>query len=90
MYARITRDLLYDGATITNDRSGDIIIGDKTTDDHVGGMLDVRLLDDDRIPYFLARADDDALEDLYEWAYHDSGVTILQVKHGANWVDEIS
>jgi hypothetical protein len=89
VYAKITKDLLCDGDVITVNREG-----------HTWGELElkggvvlhkIRLLDDDRIPYYEGIATDDALETVFEFAMHDVGCTILQVKDLAGeWIDAIS
>ena len=89
MYAKITKDKLWQEGDSLPSRAGAYITGDPTQAE--GPLLKVRLLDDDREHYYTAEADDEALERLYEWAMHDAGVTILQVKgNDGIWRDEIS
>lgn len=89
MYAKITRDLIWSpGDTFKNRQNVTIIGEERAVADP--NCLRVRLLDDDRTPYYEAIADDEALEPLFEWAMRDSGVTILQVREGNGWVDTIS
>jgi hypothetical protein len=93
MYAKITKDLLYDGKLIQNDRTNEVIFGALQPGED---LRVVRLLDDDRDVYYEAEATEDALEDLFEWAMKDSGVTILQTRKidmsngRLVWDDEIS
>lgn len=93
MYAKITKDHLDLGDVLSDwkPRDGQVII-DRSSPPHSHDIerLEVRLLDDDRELYYEAVATDDALEDLFMWAQRDAGVTILQVKKGNAWVDEIS
>lgn len=83
MYAKITRDLIAQGDW--DPRTGVVFDGAP-----VGDVLKVRLLDDDRDVYYLADADDEALEPLLSWAARDVGTTILQQRIDGNWVDVIS
>lgn len=91
MYAKITKDHLFDGDIIDRDRSGAVIIrtgGELTHTEPT--LLDVRLYDDDDELYYEAIATDDALEDLFDWAQRDSGVTKLDVKRDGEWKVEIA
>ena len=85
MYAKITKDLLHDDTLITDGRTGLEWKGEPQ-----GGILRVRILDDDREVYYEAVADDEALETLLDWAMRDAGATILQVRYGNEWRDTIS
>lgn len=88
MYAKITKDLLspLDGPYAEENRDGMTVFGGEP----VGELLKVRLLDDDRTPYYEVEADDEVLERLAYWAEIDSGVTILQTREGNGWKDCIS
>lgn len=86
MYWKITKDNLWEEGDSLPSRVG---FRTKTNEPRLDALLDVRLLDDDREHYYTAVADDEALEDLYHWAYRDAGVTILQVKTDGKWVDTI-
>jgi hypothetical protein len=89
MYAKITKDLIWEPGDQSDSRVNEVVICKFHTpvpDD----LLDVRLLDDDRILYYEALADDESLEHLFYWAQRDAGVTILQVKKGGKWEDVIS
>ena len=96
MYAKIMKDHLFDPvATLTDDlgltdRTGVVLFGGPSErEDPL--LLDVRLLDDDRILYFECLADDESLERLADWAARDSGCTILQTKDAnGTWQDTIS
>lgn len=85
MYAKITKDHLFDGDIITDDRTGEIIVSELRERPAKQPILDVRLYDDDGELYYEALADDEALEALYSWAAHDAGVTMLKVKNGNKW-----
>ena len=87
MYAKITKDLLYDGEGISHSHVGTIPVSNGIIS---GELLQVRLLDDDGEHYYTAEADDEALEPLFEWAMRDSGVTLLQVRKDGKWVDTIA
>lgn len=90
MYARITKDKLWEPGDSLPSREGEVIV-DHHNGEFSGTVLDVRLLDDDREHYYTAVADDDALEALFDWAMFDAGCTILQVKdEDGNWKDEIA
>lgn len=89
MYAKITKDLLFDGKIITSDRSGMVVIG-REEDKSTAEIIVCRLLDDDRIPYYMAVSDDEALEELFYWAMRDSGCTILQTRGDGGWRDALS
>lgn len=86
MYAKITKDLLYDGKIIEIDRTGIVLLNGTP----IGDTLEVRLLDDDREVCYLALADDEGLETLYSWAMSDAGTTILQTKGRDGWEDALS
>lgn len=86
MYAKITNDHLFDGTIITNDRTGKVLLEGEPVDK----LYKVRLLDDDRELCYEAEADDEALEDLFDWAQRDVGVTILQCETASGWEDTIS
>lgn len=87
MYAKITKDHLFDSReSFPMDYEGKILLRGPLT----GELIDVKLLDDDRILYYEAVADDESLEWLYGWAMHDAGVTILQTKKDGEWTDCIS
>jgi len=75
MIARIIEDLLNEEGDEIPSRAG-MSFGDGNVE---GKLYIVRLLDDDRIPYFVGISDDASLEPLYEWGMHDSGTTILQI-----------
>lgn len=90
MYAKITKDLLYEPPDdVVGDRTGVVLICPEDGQPD-GPLLKVRLLDDDRIPYYEAEATDETLEELASWAGRDSGCTILQTQKAGAWVDTIS
>lgn len=77
MYAKITKDHLFDGTTIPNDRTGTVLLDDGLPhqDDT---CMKVKIYDDDDELYYEALVDGaDAMEELFEWAIRDSGVTRL-------------
>lgn len=82
MYAKITKDLLFEKEIF--DRSQ---VGLQWGERPVGNLIQFRLLDDDRILYYEGEGDDEALETVFFWAQRDSGVTILQTRVQAGWVD---
>lgn len=86
MYWKITQDYLYDGNYITENRTGKEV-GERNESEP---LLRVRLYDDDEELYYTVLSEDSSLEDLYEWAMYDSGVTILKVwERGKGWVHTI-
>lgn len=94
MYAKITKDLINCEEILGVEyvRENKVIFG--TLEDATCGepfMLRVRLLDDDRIPYYEADVDEDAaLEPLFFWCQRDAGCTILQVWYtDRGWEDVI-
>lgn len=97
-YAKIVKDYLFDPTdkilvdSGLSDRSGVVLFGTPPAGNPGTRpeVLDVRLLDDDRILYYHCLATDAALERLAEWGARDSGTTILQVKKDGVWTDEIS
>jgi hypothetical protein len=92
MYAKIIQDHL----DVTEDlgeeyqREGKVIIGSEEQIE--GPILDVRVLDDDRVPYYTLKVDDQSLEAVFAWCQQDTGSTILQVKdhEDKEWRDVIS
>lgn len=90
MYAKIIKDHIDCTAELGEEyrREGLVVYGPGSNEPE--GLLDVRLLDDDRELMYDCRADDEALEDLLSWAARDVGATILQVKEAGKWVDTIS
>jgi hypothetical protein len=87
-YAKITEDHLWKEGDVSPSRIG-WSLGDEQ-ERPTEGVLQVRLLDDDRELYYTAEATDDALETLHSWAGIDAGVTILQVLKGDVWEDVIA
>jgi len=98
MYAKIVKDHLWDPVDQVmvdsglSDRTGVVLFGVPPAG-NTGTrpeVLDVRLYDDDGILYYECLATDDALENLFDWAQRDSGVTLLQVKVNDEWKDTIA
>lgn len=92
MYAKITKDHLYDGKTIGRNLTGVVLIAKKPRDDQPvpADAVEVRLYDDDEILYYEVLATDETFEWLVSWGARDSGVTILKTKQDGNWIHVIS
>lgn len=89
MYARITEDLLYeDGDDIVPNREGMLLYdGSVPTPENT---VKLRLLDDDRIPYYIVVCDEEAEEPVFNWGHRDSGVTLVQIWKDNKWEDYMS
>lgn len=90
MYAKIVKDHLGVEDVLGPDfaREGMVVIGQGSNEPD--GLIDVRLLDDDRELYYEVRASEDSLEHLMDWGMHDAGATILQTKDmTGEWRDTI-
>ena len=89
MYAKITKDLLYDNKVVGEEyesREGLVLFDNKPGPIHV--FYKCRLYDDDGEIYYEADADDAALELLFDWAQKDAGVTLLKIKaDNGEWED---
>jgi len=88
MYAKITEDHLYEHTdhNPTESRAGWQLWTDYT--DPEVRLIKCRLFDDDGELYYEAIADDEALEDLFDWAQKDAGVTLLKIKNeNGEWED---
>jgi hypothetical protein len=92
-FAKITEDILHDDdhdawdSMNVQSKKGTVIF-DSTPES--GDEIPFRLLDDDRVPYYVGvcTGDDEALARVLSWGMGDSGATILQCKdHQDSWVD---
>lgn len=90
MYAKILLDHIDCVPLLGEDykRVGRVVVGTEPAPDE--GLLQVRILDDDRELYYTCEADDEALESLLSFCMGDVGATVLQVMKEGEWEDTIS